>query len=105
MLKLLGDEDNLPYHINPFVVLPPKNMNQVDRGWLLACHLQSGGEEGSIKDGISKELNSLQYITVEIMDCILKVGHGTQMAKTDIKHAYGNIPVHSDDCTFLVVQW
>ena len=47
---------------------------------------------------------SLSYASIDsIVDCILKLGKGTLMAKIDIKQGYGNIPVHMKDRYLLGV--
>ena len=46
-----------------------------------------------MNDGISTELSSLSYTSVdEVMRRVLELGKGAQMAKADIRQAYRNIP-------------
>ncbi len=56
----------------------------------------------SVNHGITKELATLSYVTVdEIVGKILALGEGALIAKMDIKQAYRSIPVHPDDRTLL----
>ena len=60
----------------------------------------------SVNDGISRELCSLHYPTVdEAIGHILTLGKGALLAKVDIKHAYRNIPIHQLDRHLLGMQW
>ena len=56
-----------------------------------------------VNDGIRKELCSLQYVKVdEVVGTILKLGHGTELAKIDIHNAYRIVP---DDRHLLGMKW
>ena len=60
----------------------------------------------SVNDGISKELASLSYVSVD--DIVMEIGRrgrGTLLANMDIKQAYRNIPVHPGDRPLLAMQW
>ena len=60
----------------------------------------------SINDGISKELCSFHYTSVdEAAKQVAELGPGTQLAKMDIKQAYRNIPVAPQDRHLLGLQW
>ena len=49
----------------------------------------------SVNDGISPELCSVQYSTVDdAVGIIRQLGRDTQLVKLDIKDAYRIIPVH-----------
>ena len=66
----------------------------------------SAPENHSVNDGISRELATLSYVTVdEVIDRVLKLGRGTLMAKMDIKQAYRNVPVHPQDRALLGMLW
>ena len=66
----------------------------------------SAPEGGSVNDGIDKELAAVSYISVDdIVTRILKLGRGTLLAKTDIKQAYRNVPIHPEDRLLLGMQW
>ena len=61
---------------------------------------------GSVNDGISNELASLSYVSVEdVVAIVLELGRGALMAKMDIKQAYRNIPVHPQDRLLLGMLW
>ncbi len=61
---------------------------------------------GSVNDGISPELSSLSYTSVdEVTRRVLVLGRGARMAKADIKQAYRNIPIHPEDRGLLGMQW
>ena len=87
-------------HVSPIGIIPKKNR---PGKWRLIVDLSSP-EGASINDGtrISREMCSLSYVSIDsIVDCILKLGKGALMAKTDIKQAYRNIPVHPMDRYFF----
>ena len=57
----------------------------------------------SVNDGIDARLCSLSYVSVDdIAAALLRLGRG---AKTDIKSAYRQVPVHPDDRHLLGLQW
>ena len=63
----------------------------------------SSPEGASVNDGIHKELRPLQYIKVdEVVDTILKLGPGTELAKIDIQNAYRIVP---DGRHLLGMKW
>ena len=89
-------------HCSPFGVIPKKG--KAGR-WRLIVDL-SAPDGGSVNDGISAELASLSYMSVDdVMREVLRRGRGTLMAKADIKQAYRNLPVHPVDRELLGVQW
>ena len=89
-------------HISPFGVIPKKSR---PNKWRLILDLSSPGGN-SINDGISKELASLSYVSVdEVVVRVLQLGRGALMAKMDIKQAYRNIPVHPSDRRLLGMRW
>ena len=60
----------------------------------------------SVNDGISKELCSLQYTSVdEAARRMVHLGKGTLLAKMDIQQAYRNIPVAPEDRHLLGLLW
>ena len=60
----------------------------------------------SINDGISSNLCSLQYATVDdAVKLIQQLGRGSQLVKLDIKDAYCIVPVHPDDYHLLSIKW
>ena len=88
-------------HVNPFGVIPKSESGK----WHLIVDMSSP-EGGSINEGICKEWCSLAYISVDDVACaVVKLGKGALMAKFDLKAAYGNVPVHPDDCWLLGMVW
>ena len=60
----------------------------------------------SVNDGISTELSSLVYITVDkAARLVAHCGKGALMAKTDLRSAYRHVPVHRDDQHLLGIEW
>ena len=58
----------------------------------------SAPEGYSVNDGISKEICSLSYMSVDdVAARVVKMGRGSLMANFDLKAAYRNVPVHPDD--------
>lgn len=92
----------LGIHCSPFGVIPKKNK---PGKWRLILDL-STPEHHSVNDGISKELCSLSYTSIdEVVASIVNYGRGAMLAKMDIKQAYRNIPVHPNDRIYLGMQW
>jgi len=73
-------------HCSPFRVIPKKsNPNK----WRLILDL-SCPQGMSINDGISRELSSLSYVSIDdIASQILSYGQGSIIAKMDVKEATG----------------
>ncbi len=89
-------------HISSFGVIPKKSK---PGSWRLIVNL-SAPYGCSVNDGIGKELSSLTYVSVdEVVDCLLTLGRGAQMAKIDIRQAYRNVPIHPEDRPLLGVNW
>ena len=60
----------------------------------------------SINDGISKELCSVNYLSIdEVASWVVRAGRGALMAKFDLKSAYRQVPVHPDDRKLLGMVW
>ncbi len=96
------EADALGVHCSPFGVIPKKG--KAGR-WRLIVDL-SAPAEASVNDGISSELSSLSYTSVDVvMRRVLEIGRGALMAKADVKQAYRNMPVHPDDRGLLGMQW
>ena len=74
--------------------------------WRL-IHDLSSPEGASINDGISPDLSSLIYLTVDqvAQGNIVRLGPGTLLAKLDAKSAYKIVPVHADDHSLLNLSW
>ena len=88
--------------VSPFGVIPkPSKPGQ----WRLIVDLSSP-QGASVNDGISSKWASLAYVSVDqIMDTVLQLGQGSQLAKSDMKNAFRIIPVHPDDRHLLGMQW
>ena len=94
--------ESLGVHCSPFGVIP-KTGRPVR--WRLIVDLSSP-EQSSVNDGISKELSSLSYLSVDdVIAEVVRRGRGTLMAKMDIKKAYRYVPVHPVDRLLLGMQW
>lgn len=60
----------------------------------------------SVNDGISTELCSVSYATVDdAVRCVKTLGRGALMAKFDIANAYRAVPVHPTDRMLLGMSW
>ena len=63
-------------------------------------------EGRSVNDGISENLSSVSYSSVdEVVARICHLGRGYVLAKTDVTQAYRNIPVHPEDSMLLGMHW
>ena len=88
--------------LSSFGVIPKHH--QKDK-WRLILDLSSP-ELHSINDGIDSNLCSLTYVsTDDIARVIAHLGPGTLIAKTNVKHAYRQIPVHPEDRPLLGMRW
>ena len=77
--------------VNRFGVIPKRG--QAGR-WRLILDL-SYPPGRSVNDGISRELSSLHYVSVDTaIQRVLELGAGALLAKIDIAQAYRNVPVH-----------
>ena len=95
-----GDIPDL--HINRFGVIPK---GKGTGKWRLITDL-SFPEGASVNDGISSELCTLQYTSVDkIARVAYQMGLGALLAKADIKAAYRLVPVHPDDRPLMGVEW
>ena len=78
------EAQGLEINCSPFGVIPKKNKPGKFR---IILNL-SAPENRSVNDGISKELASLSYVTVdEVAETVQRLGRGTLMAKMDIRQA------------------
>ena len=89
-------------HISRFGVIPKAHQSNK---WRLIVDL-SHPQGKSVNNGISKELCSMTYITIDdAAQRIMGLGRGTLMAKIDIKSAFHLIPVHPADRHLLAMAW
>ena len=75
--------------------------------WRLILHVDLSHPNGAaVNEGISKELSTLSYVTVDdIVDAILSLGQGALLAKIDIRSAHRVVPVHPEDRRLLGMSW
>ena len=89
-------------HISPLGVIPKKNKPGKYR---LIVDLSSPAGF-STNDGISQELSSIKYTSVDHLACLINlVGRGALLVKADIKEVYWIIPVRPYDQHLLRVRW
>ena len=89
-------------HINKFGVIPK---NHQPGKWRIIVDL-SYPDKASVNDGISQELCSLSYVSVDdAVKQILELGPGTMLAKLDVQSAYRIVPVHPADRWLLGMSW
>ena len=89
-------------HISPMGMIPKKNR---PGKWRLIVDLSSPKGK-SVNDGISPELASVQYSSVDHLASLVRQSkRGALLVKADIKEAYRNIPVHPDDHHLLGIKW
>ena len=73
--------------------------------WRLITDL-SFPKSKSVNDGISPQLCSLEYTSVDkVAEATRQLGRGTLMAKVNIKSAYRLISVHPTDRPLLGIKW
>ena len=84
----------LGIHCSPFGVIPKKSKPGKFR---LILNL-SAPEGASVNEGISKELATLAYVSLDkVAETAAKLGPGAWLAKMDIMQAYRQIPVYPQD--------
>ncbi len=87
---------------SPFGVIPKKGK---PGKWRLIVNLSSP-DGGSVNDGIARELASVAYTSVDdVVERVLALGEGAEIAKADVKTAYRNVPVHPRDRWLLGMEW
>ena len=98
-----ADRQALPLcHVNRFGVIP-KGHNTGK--WRLITDLSYPPGQ-SVNDGISPELCSLSYSTVEqVAEVVARYKPGSLMGKIDIESAYRLVPVHPEDRPLQGMEW
>ena len=82
-------------HINRFGVTPKGHQSGK---WL--------PDGASVNDGIDPLLCSLRYVRVDqIVQGILRLGVGSEMAKMDVRSSYRIVPVHPENRCLLGMRW
>ena len=102
--RLLGPFPSppIPLHISSFGVIPKRHKPGKCR---LILDLSSP-KGCSVNDGIDEETSSVSYMSVDdVAEVVLQLGQGSLLAKSDIKHAYRQIPVHPQDRHLLGMRW
>ncbi len=97
------DEQQVPgVHVSSFGVIPKSSQAGKSR---LNVDLSSP-EGASVNDCIATQLCSLKYTKVdEVVEAILQLGRGAEVAKMDVKSAYRIVPVHPGDRWLLGMRW
>ena len=91
-----------PLHTNRFGIIPKRGR---PGKWRLIVDL-SFPQGASVNDGIDSADFPLSYSRVDdAIDFIMLEGHGTLLAKVDIRDAYRLIPIHPHDRYLLGMSW
>ena len=102
--RVLGPFPSSPLpqlQVSSFGVIPKRHQ---PGKWCLILDLSTEGR--SVNDGIDQTVCSLQFISVDtIAEAVFWVGRGALVAKSDVQHAYRQIPVHPDDRPLLGMRW
>ena len=89
-------------HISPLGLIPKKNK---PGKWRMIVDLSSS-RGSSINDGISSDVASLQYTSIDDLAALVESeGEGSYLVKADIQEAYRMVPVHPEDQHLLGVEW
>ena len=88
-------------HVSPMGLVPK---NHSDR-WRLIVNLSSPRGH-SVNDGISSDLCSLRYASLDnAVEIVMGLGRSALLTKFDLSNAYRIVPVHPDDQPLLGVSW
>ena len=102
MIKLPRGVYPQDVHISPLGAIPKKNK---PGKWRLIVDLSSPTDH-SINDGISLQLSSLSYASIDHLSSIILHEHqGCFLVKADIKEAYRMLPIHPENQPLLGVCW
>ena len=89
-------------HISPLGLIPKKNK---PGKWRMIVDLSSPWGS-SINDGISSDVASLQYTSIDdLAALVVSEGKGYYLVKANIQEAYRTVPVHPEDQHLLGVEW
>ena len=98
----LPPPQNVLVHVSPLGVVPKPH--QPDK-WRMITDL-SCPRSSSVNDGISPDLCSLRYASVDdAISIVRRLGSKTLLIKLDIKDAYRIVPVHPADYHLLGISW
>ena len=84
-------------HINRFGIIPKSGK------WRLIVDL-SHPEGKSVNSGMDR-LCSLSYFKIHVVEKLLEMGPGVELAKLDVKSVFHNVLVHPEDRYLLGMQW
>ena len=102
VVALSAEHQLTEVHISRFGVIPKPHQ---PGKWRLIVDM-SHPKGGSVNDGISPELCSLAYASIDdAVKIILQQGRGSELAKLDVADAYRIIPVHPEDRSLLGMRW
>ena len=102
VVALSAEHQLTEVHISRFGVIPKPHQ---PGKWRLIVDM-SHPKGSSINDGISPELCSLAYASIDdAVKIILQQGRGAELAKLDVANAYRIIPVHPEDRSLLGMRW
>ena len=89
-------------HTSPIGLVPKGHSGSE---WRMIVDLSSPFS-ASVNSGISEELCSLRYASLEdAVKLVKQLGRGTQLVKMDLRDAYRMIPIHPEDQHLLAIQW
>ena len=89
-------------HISPISLVPKAHRVNA---WRMIVDLSSPHGQ-SVNDGISSELSSVQYASIdEAVSVMLSMGQATLLVKIDLKDAYHLVLVHPEDHHLLGISW
>ena len=89
-------------HISPIGLVPKSGH---PHKWRLIVDLSSP-RSASVNDGIHTNLCSLKYAAIDqALLFIRRLGHGTLLAKFELKSAYRMVPVHPSNQQLLGINW
>ena len=89
-------------HTSPIGLIPK---GHTGTKWRMIVDLSSPSS-GSVNDGISEELCSLKYASLDdAVKLVKQLGPGTQLVKMDLRDAYRMIPIHPEDQHLLAIEW
>ena len=88
-------------HVSPMGLVPK---NHSDR-WRLIVDLSSPRGH-SVNDGISSDLCSLRYVSLDnATEIVMGLGRSALLIKFNLSNAYRIVPVHPDDQPLLGISW
>ena len=89
-------------NINRFGVIPKSNR---PRKWRHIVDL-SHPDGRNVNSGIDPEMCSLTYVRVDdVVETLLDLGPGVELANLNVKSAYRIVPVHTEDRHLLDMLW